>query len=146
LKELTGATDKAGNIDLDKISGGSRTVLYEHSAKGLEDASRAMSAAVKKREDAQIAGDQEGLDEANQQISALRPLVQNYGDTLSALHGKPKAAQPSGAQPQNALSPKVQTAIGVISHLPKDQQSAQIDSSSLSPAEKQAAKQSLGLK
>jgi len=41
LKDLTAATDKDGNVDISKISAGSRAVLVEHAAKGLEDAGRA---------------------------------------------------------------------------------------------------------
>lgn len=119
--------DKVGD-DTDKLSPSSRTLLYTTAAKGLEDALRAHTAAVK-------ADDTDAVD-------ASMEAVRHYGSVLGRLNGAPK---PAGAP--NGPSANVQKAVGVISHLPKDQQAAQIDaSSSLSPAEKQAAKQSLGLK
>jgi hypothetical protein len=140
LKELNGATDKDGNVDLNKISSGSRAVLYDHAAKGLEDGSRAMLAAINKRSTATQNGDQAAIDEANEEIGALHPIIRNYSGTLSALHGNP-------APNPNQVSPNVKTAVDAISHLPKEQQAGQIDASSkLTPAEKQAAKQALGLK
>jgi hypothetical protein len=140
LKELNGATDKDGNVDLTKVSPGSRAVLYDHSAKGLEDASRAILAAIGKRSAAVISGDKDSIDEANQEISALQPLVKTYSGTLNALHGNPPPNP-------NQIPPNVKTAVDAISHLPKEQQAGQIDASSkLTPAEKQTAKQALGLK
>jgi hypothetical protein len=139
LKELNGAADKDGNVDLNKISSGSRAVLYDHAAKGLEDGSRAMLAAINKRSAATQNGDQAAIDEANEEISALHPIIKNYSGTLSALHGNP-------APNPNQVSPNVKTAVDAISHLPKEQQAEQIDASKLTPAEKQAAKKALGLK
>lgn len=102
LKELSGATDKDGNVDLTKISAGNRTVLYEHSAKGLEDGLRARSAAIEKHTKAVDAGDATAIDEANQNIEDATQVVRHYSDTLTKVSGNKKATTPEQVQTRNA--------------------------------------------
>jgi len=64
--------------------------LYEHSAKGLEDALRARSAAIEKHTKAVDAGDQTAIDEANQNIEEATQVVRQYSTVLSTISGNKK--------------------------------------------------------
>jgi hypothetical protein len=73
--------DKVGD-DTDKLSPSSRTLLYSTAAKGLEDALRAHTAAVK-------ADDTDAVDASMQ-------AVRHYGSVLGRLNGTPKSADAQG--------------------------------------------------
>jgi hypothetical protein len=95
LRDLTKATDADGNIDLEKLPAGSRAVLVEHAAKGLEDSLRARSAAIEKHTKAVDAGDQAGIDDANQSIEDATQISRHYGGVLNAVTGNKKANTPA---------------------------------------------------
>jgi|HubBroStandDraft_2_1064218.scaffolds.fasta_scaffold00832_4 hypothetical protein len=105
LKVLTEATDKNGTVDLDKIPAGNRTVLIEHAAKGLEDATRARSAALAQYEKAKESGDQAAIDEANQNIADTTQIARHYGGVLTVMTGNKRtnsAATLPGALPDTS--------------------------------------------
>ena len=102
LKDLTAATDKNGNVNLGAIPAGSRSVLVEHSAKGLEDALRARSAAIEKHSKAVEAADPVAIDEANQNIEEATQIVKHYSSVLTTMTGritKAPIAQAPGSAP-----------------------------------------------
>jgi hypothetical protein len=100
--------DKVGD-DTDKLSPSSRTLLYTTAAKGLEDALRAHTAAVK-------ADDTDAVDASMQ-------AVRHYGSVLGRLNGTPKpaAAQGSGAAPNGMV--QMQLSNGKVGNVP----AAQVD-------------------
>jgi hypothetical protein len=101
LKALTAATDKDGNVDLEKIPAGNRAVLVEHASKGLEDAIRARNGALAQYEKAKEFGDQSAIDEANQNIAEATQIAKHYGGVLTTLTGRtttsPTAQAPGSA-------------------------------------------------
>ncbi len=98
LKDLTAATEKDGNVDLAKLPAGSRAVLVEHAAKGLEDALRARSAAIEKHTKAVDAGDQAAIDDANQSIEDATQISRHYGGVLTTVTGNKKAGAPAPSE------------------------------------------------
>jgi hypothetical protein len=92
--------DKVGD-DTDKLSPSSRTLLYTTAAKGLEDALRAHTAAVK-------ADDTDAVDASMQ-------AVRHYGSVLSRLNGTPKPGDAQGAPDAKTLSAAQTTAKKIFS-------------------------------
>jgi hypothetical protein len=108
LKDLTAATDKDGNVDLTKMPAGSRAVLVEHSAKGMEDALRARAAAIEKHTKAVQAEDQAAIDDANQNIEDATQIVRHYSGVLNSVTGNRKPVGAQGAGAANPAKPTVQ--------------------------------------
>ena len=102
--------DKVGD-DTDKLSPSSRTLLYSTAAKGLEDALRAHTAAVK-------ADDTDAVD-------ASMEAVKHYGSVLGRLNGAPKPANAQGpAADPKTLSAAQTTAKKIFSGGVTDPQAA----------------------
>jgi hypothetical protein len=102
--------DKVGD-DTDKLSPSSRTLLYTTAAKGLEDALRSHTAAVK-------ADDQDAID-------ASMVAVKHYGSVLGRLNGTPKSAAAQGpAADPKTLSAAQSTAKKIFSGGVTDPQAA----------------------
>jgi hypothetical protein len=111
---------------------------------GLKDRADALmreAIAAERRADT----DPEAATEAADLRDEARQVYAQWDQVQAQAHPQSHLRKLTHADP--ALNPKTQRAVDSISHLPKDQQRAQIDAAAtLTPAEKAAAKKSLGLK
>jgi hypothetical protein len=107
LAELTKATDKDGNVDLEKLSAGTRTVLTDHASKGLEDALRARGAASTRLQKAKDSSDQSEIDEAQEQLREATELTKHYTGVLSTVTGNKKPTPSTAQQPGGGLDTAV---------------------------------------
>jgi hypothetical protein len=120
LKELDGATGKDGNVDLNKISEGSKVILYDRASKNVQVTGRTLTGLQEKLSKFGPQGatpDPDAAKEIQSQIDELKPIHDKYARQLATLTGNQGKAPAAGNSAASA--PKGATNVNPAASAPK---------------------------